>query len=94
MGARIDDIVLTNYTETLDGKSPSVKILNRIDSNLPYFAEFGWVSAKVPENELPNSKTIWNANNDVLTIDKPLKLEWNNKNGLIFEKLYQLMKII
>ena len=90
MGARIDDIVLTNYTETLDGKSPSVKILNRIDSNLPYFAEFGWVSAKVPENELPNSKTIWNANNDVLTIDKPLKLEWNNKNGLIFEKIISI----
>ena len=90
MGARIDDIVLTNYTETLDKKSPSVKILNRIDSNLPYFAEFGWVSAKVPENELPNSKTIWNANNDVLTIDKPLKLEWNNKNGLIFEKIISI----
>jgi YidC/Oxa1 family membrane protein insertase len=41
-GARIDDVQLVKYRETIDPKSPPVPVLSPIGSKSPYYAEFGW----------------------------------------------------
>ena len=40
-GARIDDIILTGYRETLDADSANISFLQKSSSQSPFFAEFG-----------------------------------------------------
>ena len=44
-GARIDDVRLAKYRETIDPKSPPVPVLSPVGSEHPYYAEFGWSPA-------------------------------------------------
>ena len=53
-GARIDDLALTQYRETVDPKSPAIVLLSPAGTEHPFYAEFGWVpgagvTAKLPE---------------------------------------------
>ena len=43
-GARIDDITLTQYKETLEPESELIKLLLKSNGDSPYFIEFGWSS--------------------------------------------------
>ena len=87
-GARFDDITLANYQETQDPSSPEIVLLSPMGSPAPYFAELGWVSA---DNSiaLPNSSTVWVAQNPdaVLTTETPVELTWDNGQGLIFTRV-------
>ena len=49
-GARIDDIVLTGYRETLDTASANISFLQKTSSQSPFFVEFGWASSDEPTN--------------------------------------------
>ena len=40
-GARIDDVTLTAYQETLDESSSNITLLRKVSDSQPYFAEFG-----------------------------------------------------
>ena len=42
LGARIDDVVLTDYRDTIDPKSPNVRILEPRSEAKPYYVQFGW----------------------------------------------------
>ena len=42
-GARIDDVVLKKYRETVDPSSPNVVLLSPAGSPHPYYVEHGWV---------------------------------------------------
>ena len=44
-GARIDDIVLRNYTQTLDPQSSKIRLFQKLGEQKPYFAEFGWIGS-------------------------------------------------
>src|SRR5205823_11038618 len=44
-GARLDDLTLANYHETVDPKSPEVELLSPPGTQDPYLVEFGWVAA-------------------------------------------------
>ncbi|AIL65075.1 membrane protein insertase, YidC/Oxa1 family [Rickettsiales bacterium Ac37b] len=82
-GARLDDITLAEYKESLDPNSNEVVLLSPPATKESYFAEFGWVSSD-PNLKLPNSKTIWESDNKLLTVSNPLTLSWNNGEGLLF----------
>ena len=43
-GARIDDLVLKKYRETVDPSSPNVVLLSPSGSPHPYYVEHGWVA--------------------------------------------------
>ena len=62
-GARLDDITLLDYRETLDDDSDRVHLLLPAQSAKPYFAEFGWIkSPKLAETlTLPSADTLWQA---------------------------------
>ena len=40
-GARLDDVILTGYNETLSENSENIRFLKKIRSYSPFFAEFG-----------------------------------------------------
>lgn len=84
-GARIDDLVMTDYRETVDPKSPAVKLLNPEGAEHAWFAEFGWTAANLPG--LPNPDTLWSlAQGDKLAPGKPLVLSYANGQGLTFTR--------
>jgi YidC/Oxa1 family membrane protein insertase len=84
-GARIDDIVLTGYRETLDTASENISFLQKVSSKSPFFAEFGWASSDASQ-PMPNAQTIWEANSDILSPSSPVNLRWDNGKGLIFTR--------
>lgn len=81
-GARIDDISLLKYRETLQPDSPNIVLFSPVGTAHPKYAEFGWVSA---ENiSLPDSSSVWNVKEDTLTENSPITLTWDNGQGLQF----------
>ena len=82
-GARIDDLTLTTYRETLDDDAANITLLRKISDSSPYFAEFGWI-AENSDQPLPDAKTIWQADGDMLTPDSDITLRWDNGAGLTF----------
>jgi len=84
-GARIDDIVMTNYKVAITPDAEDVTLFNPAGSPEAYFAEFGWA----PENAdtvVPNQDTVWNADRKELLPDQPVTFTWENGEGLIFER--------
>jgi YidC/Oxa1 family membrane protein insertase len=83
IGARIDDVVLNGYHETIDPESPLVQLLAPRPSDTPSFVQFGWTAeggVKVPDNA-----TLWTASAPKLTHAQPVTLSWDNGAGLTFE---------
>ncbi|MBK3421345.1 membrane protein insertase YidC, partial [Methylobacterium ajmalii] len=83
-GGRIDDVLLKNYHETVDNSSPRIELLSPTGSANPYYAEFGWVGQNA--GQLPGGDTLWTAEGDALTPEKPLVLTWDNGAGLTFRR--------
>ncbi len=82
-GTRIDDIILTDYRETLDADSDNIHFLKKLSTNSPYFAEFGW-AVTGSDHQMPRADTLWSTNADILSTGSPVTLRWNNGNGLEF----------
>ena len=81
-GARIDDITLTQYKETLEPESELIKLLLKSNSNSPYFIEFGWSS---PDGiKVPNGKSLWKSSSNILSPDKNITLQWDNGENITF----------
>jgi len=82
-GARIDDVQLVKYRETIDPKSPPVPVLSPVGSEHPYYAEFGWSSSD-PAIKVPGPETVWTSDQPTMAPGKPVKLTWDNGEGLVF----------
>jgi len=85
-GARIDDVTLTAYQETLEEGSNDITLLRKISDSQPYFAEFGWIGDNV-DASLPNDETIWTASSDILSPNNEVTLRYDNGEGLIFNRI-------
>jgi len=83
-GAQIDDLVLLKQRQTIDKKSPPVRLLSPLGAPGAYFASFGWSGQGV---ELPGPETVWTASSPVLSTGKPLTLSWTNSTGQQFEQI-------
>ncbi len=80
-GARIDDLVLLAHRETAKKDSPPVRLLSPEGTTASYFASFGWSGEGV---SLPNDESIWQADSNSLTPEKPVALRWDNGQGQVF----------
>jgi len=85
LGARLDDLTLATYHETVDPKSPEVVLLSPPGTQEPYLAELGWVAAS-PDVKVPGPQTRWTASNGPLTPTNPVMLTWDNGQGLVFTR--------
>ena len=85
-GARIDDLSLKDYRETPDPTSPNIVLLSPSGAPAPYYAEMGFVGEAGAKAGLPTSDTLWTADGDRLTPEKPLTLTYDNGQGLVFHR--------
>ena len=82
-GARIDDLVLLNYRQTVDRDSPPVRLFSPSGTRSPYFAGLGWSGSGLAA---PTSATRWSAPAGAkLTPTTPVTLTYDNGQGQTFE---------
>ncbi|HEX7856519.1 MAG TPA: membrane protein insertase YidC [Sphingobium sp.] len=80
-GARIDDVVLPTYKETVEKNSPPIRLFSPSGTADAYFAGLGWSGEGV---KLPDSNTVWTAEGAKLTPSTPVTLRWDNGQGQRF----------
>ncbi len=86
-GARIDDLSLKLYRDTIDANSPLVKLLNPFGTDHAYYAEFGYMAPAGTGVALPTAETVWTAPEGAkLTPSTPVTLTWDNGAGLTFAR--------
>jgi YidC/Oxa1 family membrane protein insertase len=84
-GAKLDDLTLRDYRETVDPASPEVVLLTPRSAPAGYYVDGGWAPVD-PSVPVPDADTLWTADRDVLTATDPVTLTWNNGQGLVFER--------
>ncbi|MBV9783177.1 MAG: membrane protein insertase YidC [Acidisphaera sp.] len=85
VGARLDDLVLRDYHETIAPDSPLVRLLAPMSGPQPYDVQFGWSAAGASDVRLPGNDTQWTASADTLGGTQPVTLSWDNGAGLTFQ---------
>jgi YidC/Oxa1 family membrane protein insertase len=86
-GARIDDLSLAQYRETVDPASPLIVLYSPSGTANPYYAEFGWVASSGSTVRLPDQNTIWQQEGTgALKPSSPVVLKYDNGEGLTFRR--------
>ncbi len=80
-GARIDDLTLTNYKETIAANSAPIRLLSPAGAPGAYFAGFGWRGAGLSP---PAADALWTASSPVLAPGRPATLDAANATGQRF----------
>src|SRR6204780_4100855 len=58
-GARIYNLSLEQYRETVDPKSPAIVLFSPSGAPEAYYAEFGWVPSSGTKGKMPGPDTVW-----------------------------------
>ncbi len=90
VGARLDDLRLKRYHETVDDSSPIITLLSPSNAPNGYFVDQGWVAAggKV---KLPSAKSEWEiVGNNILSENSPVTLKYDNGEGLEFYRTFSV----
>lgn len=81
-GARIDDLSLLEYNETIEDGAPIVRLLKPEGEAGAYMSIFGWTGEA---GTVPDDNTVWTlSEGDTLTPDTPVTLTWDNGIGQVF----------
>jgi YidC/Oxa1 family membrane protein insertase len=90
LGARLDDLVLTDYRETLAPDSPNVRLLEPRSEDHPYYVQYGWSAAPGEQMKLPDNDTVWAGSGGTLSAGHPVTLSWDNGAGLTFQLTFSV----
>ena len=80
-GARIDDLVLVDYKETIAKNSPPIRLLSPSGAPEAYFAGFDWQGEGLGA---PGADTVWRASAPVLKPGQPVTLAADGAGGQRF----------
>jgi YidC/Oxa1 family membrane protein insertase len=84
-GARIDDLFLTQYRQTVDKRSPPVELFRPAGAANAYYADFGWTGANL--QGLPGEDTAWTlSQGQTLSPNHPVVLTYRSAQGLEFTR--------
>ena len=86
VGARFDDLVLTNYKQVLGGTAP-IRLFSPSGVTDAWFAQYGWSGAGAPPVD-----ARWTASAATLAPGKPVILSWTSPTGLVFEQRLEVDK--
>jgi YidC/Oxa1 family membrane protein insertase len=87
-GARIDDLSLVQYRDTVDPKSPAIALFSPSGTAEPFYAEFLWIPAAGSTARIPNGETVWQQEgSNSLTPTSPVTLKYDNGEGLAFRRI-------
>ncbi len=90
-GARLDDLRLKDYHETVDRSSPTIALFSPKGSPQPYYTDYGWVADPGTNVALPGPDSVWTVEGSAtLTPSTPLTLSWDNGAGLVFKRTYSV----
>lgn len=87
VGARVDDVTLTNYRQTIDKNSPAVRLFAPAGTKGAYFSTVAWTANGVA---VPGPQTLWTATGQALTPTTPVTLTWTNPTGQTFRIDYSI----
>ncbi len=80
-GARVDDLVLKRHREALSKNSPPIRLFSPDGAPGAIYAQFGWSGEGAP---LPGNDTVWQADGQLLSVNRPVTLSWTNGAGQTF----------
>jgi YidC/Oxa1 family membrane protein insertase len=84
-GARLDDLRLRNYHDTVDDNSPTIVLLSPEATHDAYYAEFGYAGQDA--GTTPGPQTVWTAEgNQTLTPTAPVVLTYTNDRAVTFRR--------
>ena len=87
-GALIDDISFKKRIKI--GDNANIVFLNPSDVENGFYIETGWTSIG-NKIKVPTRDSVWTVKgNNKLNDSSPIILQWNNKEGVIFEKKIEL----
>jgi len=86
-GAIIDDLILSQYKETLEENSKNIQLLSPNGTKNPYYLEIGWKELKNNSNgiDIPDNETVWFSSSKKLTPSNPVTLTWTNNSEVTFK---------
>jgi len=87
VGARIDDITLTKYRQTIKKDALPVRLFAPGGTKAAYFTSLGWSAQGVA---VPGPNTLWTATGSKLTPTTPVALSWDNGAGQNFRIEYSI----
>jgi len=82
LGARLDDIDLRDYHDTVSKSSPLVRLLEPSSDPLPSSIQLGWSASD--GTKVPDDSTVWTSSGGDLTSAHPVTLTWDNGQGQVF----------
>ncbi len=86
-GARIDDLSLVQFRDTVDPASPAIVLFSPSGTAEPYYAEFLWIPASGSTAKIPDGATVWQQEGSgSLTPTTPVTLKYDNGDGLTFRR--------
>jgi YidC/Oxa1 family membrane protein insertase len=86
-GARLDDVALVKFRETVDPKSPPIFLLSPSGTADPFYAEFGWAPGAGSNVKVPTADTVWTqVGTGALSVGHPVTLSYDNGQGLEFRR--------
>ncbi len=86
-GARIDDLSLRDYRETVDPNSRNIVLLKPTGMERPYYVQTGWLTG---DRTFLGHDAVWQTESERLTPDRPVTLTWDRGDGLVFERVIAL----
>jgi len=88
-GAQIDDISFKNHKQEVEGNE-NIIFLNPAETENGFYIETGWTSIG-NKIKIPTKESVWSVKgNDILSNSSPVVLQWNNGEGVLFEKKIEL----
>ncbi|MDR6430315.1 membrane protein insertase YidC [Brucella pseudogrignonensis] len=86
-GARLDDLYLKKYHETVDDKSPEIELLAPSALKQGYFVELGFTGNDAT-GQVPGPNTVWTVEgNNKLTSSTPVTLTYTNDKNVTFKRV-------
>lgn len=86
-GGLIDDVSLVKHRVAADPSSPIIELFSPRSAEGGFFARFGWLAPNTPVR-VPDAETLWTqSSKGALTTENPLKLSWDNGEGLAFHRM-------